>query len=163
MVTRSQAQSNAIARGGNEHEQTTTQRTLRHSIDAGGAADVGAAGIRAGCDGVTAPPAGAQEICGQRGRGDEVTKPATAPEKKKEKKPRTGPRSFNGVALDVRGAAAFLGTTDKTVRAMVERKLLPYRRLNSRIILLRTELEGFLVDLPGCTPDEARANHEARQ
>jgi len=73
-----------------------------------------------------------------------------------------GPRTLNGAALDVRGAAALVGTTEKTLRGMIDRRLVPFRRLNSRIILLRSELESFLVGLPGCTPDEARGNREAR-
>jgi len=64
--------------------------------------------------------------------------------------------------LDVRGAAAFLGTTEKTIRGMISRQLIPYRRLNSRIILVRSELERFLVDLPGVTIDEAKLNLEIR-
>ena len=74
-----------------------------------------------------------------------------------------GPRRIDGLALDVRTAAAILGTTEKTLRAMIERKLIPHRRLNSRIILLRNELESFLVGLPGCTTDEARSNVRQRQ
>ena len=64
--------------------------------------------------------------------------------------------------MDVRGAAAFLGTTEKTIRGMISRQLIPYRRLNSRIILVRSELERFLVDLPGVTIDEAKLNLEIR-
>jgi hypothetical protein len=74
-----------------------------------------------------------------------------------------GHRTINGTALDVRGAAAFLGTTEKTLRGLIGRQLIPFRRLNSRIILLRNELESFLADLPGCTPEQARANQEARR
>jgi hypothetical protein len=73
-----------------------------------------------------------------------------------------GPHSYNGAVLDVRGAAAFLGTTEKTIRGMISRQLIPYRRLNSRIILVRSELERFLVDLPGVTIDEAKLNLEIR-
>lgn len=74
-----------------------------------------------------------------------------------------GPRRIDGLALDVRGAAVFLGTTEKTLRGMVARRLIPFRRLNSRIVFLRSELENFLVSLPGCQPTEAKANQEARQ
>jgi len=70
--------------------------------------------------------------------------------------------TVNGAALDVRHTALFLGTSEKTVRGMIARQLIPYRRLNSRIILLRSELEHFLMDLPGCTLDEAQAHREAR-
>ena len=74
----------------------------------------------------------------------------------------TGPRTINGAALDVREASAFLGTTEKALRGMIDRQLVPYRRLNSRIILLRNELEYFLAGLPGVTLAEAKNNQEAR-
>lgn len=73
-----------------------------------------------------------------------------------------GPRRIDGACLDVRGAAVFLGMTEKTTRGMIARRLIPFRRLNSRIVLLRSELEHFLIGLPGCTPDEVQRNQEAR-
>jgi hypothetical protein len=73
-----------------------------------------------------------------------------------------GPRTINGAVLDVRGAAAFLGTTEKTLRGLIDRRLVPFRRLNSRVILVRSELETLLVGLPGCTLDEAKTNMEMR-
>jgi hypothetical protein len=73
-----------------------------------------------------------------------------------------GLRTINGAALDVRGAAVFLGTTEKALRGMIARQLVPYRRLNSRIVLVRSDLEQFLDGLPGVTLDEARTNREAR-
>jgi len=85
------------------------------------------------------------------------------PPPKKQQGQGLGPRTLNGAALDVRGAAAFLGTTEKTLRGMIGRQLVPFRRWNSRIIILRSELERFLADLPGCTPEQARANQEARR
>jgi hypothetical protein len=75
----------------------------------------------------------------------------------------TGPRTINGAALDVRAAAAFLGTTEKALRGMIDRQLVPHRRLNSRIILIRSELESFLVGLPGVTLGEAKTNQEMRR
>ena len=74
----------------------------------------------------------------------------------------TGPRTFNGAALDVRTGAAFLGGTQKQVRGLVSRKLIPFRRLGGRILFLRSELETWLSTLDGCNLDEARANREAR-
>jgi excisionase family DNA binding protein len=73
-----------------------------------------------------------------------------------------GPRTLNGAVLDVRSAAGLLGTTEKTVRRLVDRRALPFRRLNSRIIFLRAELETFLAALPGCSAKEARENIEMR-
>lgn len=74
-----------------------------------------------------------------------------------------GPRRIDGAVLDVRTAAAFLGGTEKQLRGMVDRRLIPFRRLNSRIVFVRRELEEFVVTLPGCTADEAKANLEARR
>lgn len=37
-----------------------------------------------------------------------------------------GPRRFDGELLDVRGAAAMLGTSEKLVRSRVERRLIPF-------------------------------------
>jgi hypothetical protein len=88
--------------------------------------------------------------------------PPRTPPKKKEGMG-TGPRRLNGAVLGVREAAAFLGTTEKTLRGLIARQLVPFHRLSSRIILLRSELASFLAGLPGCTPDEARANQAVRQ
>lgn len=75
----------------------------------------------------------------------------------------TGPRAINGAALDVRAASGFYGGTDKQTRGLVERRLIPFRRLGGRIVFLRSELEAWLQDLPGCTLDEARASREVRR
>ena len=65
--------------------------------------------------------------------------------------------------LDVAGAALLLGATHKAVRQRIARRLLPYRKLGSRILFLRTELEEFLAALPGCTLSEAQQNLEVRR
>ena len=75
----------------------------------------------------------------------------------------TGPRRFDGEVLDVRGAAAMLGTSEKLVRSRVERRLIPFRRLGARIVFLRQEIEQWLAALPGCTLTEAQANQEVRR
>jgi hypothetical protein len=74
----------------------------------------------------------------------------------------TGHRTINGAALDVRGAAALVGGTEKGIRGLVNRRVIPFRRLGVRIIFLKAELEEWLKALDGCTLDEARTNHEAR-
>jgi excisionase family DNA binding protein len=71
---------------------------------------------------------------------------------------RTRRRSFRGELLDVRGAAELLGTSEKTIRARVARQLIPFRRLGSRIVFRRHELETFLDDLPGVSIEAAREN-----
>ena len=65
--------------------------------------------------------------------------------------------------MDVRGGSAFLGWSEKTTRGMVDRRLVPFRRLNGRIIFLRAELEAWLTSLGGCNLEEARRNHDQRR
>ena len=74
-----------------------------------------------------------------------------------------GPRRIDGIKLDVRTAAAFLGVTEKTLRGQVARRLVPFRRQSSRIIFLKRELEEFLIALPGCSLTEALDNVHTRQ
>ena len=74
-----------------------------------------------------------------------------------------GPRTLNGQALDVRNAALFIGTTEKTVRGMVSRGLIPHRRMGKRIAFIRTELEAWLAALPGVSVEEAMENQGARR
>jgi hypothetical protein len=64
-----------------------------------------------------------------------------------------GNRTINGVLLDVRGAA-FLGLTEKTLRARVARHQVPFRVWGGRVVFVRADLERFLDELPGCTLGE---------
>lgn len=73
-----------------------------------------------------------------------------------------GPRTIAGAALDVRGGSHFLGWSEKRTRRLIERKLIPFRRLGGRIVFLRSELEAWLQSLDGCSLDEAQANQAAR-
>ena len=81
---------------------------------------------------------------------------------KKQRGQGLGPRTIDGAALDVRGASVFYGGTEKQTRGLVERRLIPFKRLGGRIIFLRSELEAWLSGLDGCTLDAARKNLEAR-
>ena len=75
-----------------------------------------------------------------------------------------GPRPVNGVLMDVATAAYFVGTTPKTIRGQVKRRLIPFRRLGGRIVFVRRELEEFLTTLDGgCTAAEAHANMMQRK
>lgn len=75
-----------------------------------------------------------------------------------------GFRRIDGAVMDVRTAAAFLGGSEKQLRGMVDRKLIPFRRLGStRIIFIRTEMEAWLANLPGCTIDQAQENLRVRR
>jgi hypothetical protein len=79
--------------------------------------------------------------------------------------PRTkrAPRSFTGAALDVRSCGTFMGTTDRVIRSLVAKGIIPYRRLGNRIVFLRSEIENWLTNLPGCSMEEARRNFRARE
>jgi hypothetical protein len=74
----------------------------------------------------------------------------------------TGRRLFNGHLLDVASGAAFLGGTEKQLRAWVDRRAVPFKRLGGRVVFLKAELEAFLVQLDGCGVDEAIQNLAAR-
>ena len=66
---------------------------------------------------------------------------------------------INGtLLLDVASAAHLLGCSERSLRARVRRQLVPYRKLDSRVVFRRDELQQFIEDLPGVTLDEARAN-----
>jgi hypothetical protein len=60
--------------------------------------------------------------------------------------------------LDVRGAMAMLGATERSVRGRVARHMLPFRKFHRRILFRRSELEQFIDMLPGCSLQEARKN-----
>ena len=95
-----------------------------------------------------------------------ATATTTAPRKpppRKTKGKGKGPHVINGLALGVPEAAQFYGGTVKQTRGLIERQMIPFRRLGGRIIFLRSELEEWLATLPGVTLDEARANQEARR
>lgn len=68
----------------------------------------------------------------------------------------------NAEVLNVTGAAAFLGTTEKALRRQVERGRVPYRRLGRKLIFLQGELAVWLKGLPGVTLAEVKAMQERR-
>ena len=67
-------------------------------------------------------------------------------------------RSYNGQLLDVAAASELLGCSERALRARIARRLIPYRRFSGRIVFVRSELEAFLMNLPGCSVKEARHN-----
>lgn len=73
-----------------------------------------------------------------------------------------GPRTIAGAMLDLRGGAAFLGLTEKMLRARVARRLIPFRRFGGRIVFVRRDLETFLAALEGCSAEEAVDNLKMR-
>jgi hypothetical protein len=88
--------------------------------------------------------------------------PKHIPPKKQEGQGR-GPRLINGAALDIHAGAQLFGGTEKQMRAMVARGVVPYRRIGSRIIFLKSELETWLAGLPGVTLAEAADNRKVRE
>jgi excisionase family DNA binding protein len=58
--------------------------------------------------------------------------------------------------LDVRAAAQLLGLTENAVRALVFRRMLPYRKHGRRVLFLEHELQAYMGTLPGVSVEEAR-------
>ena len=58
--------------------------------------------------------------------------------------------------------AAEMGATEKMIRAQVARKLLPHKKLGSRIVFLPDQVRAYLEHLPGVDVTEALANTKAR-
>lgn len=78
------------------------------------------------------------------------------------KGPGTGRRRLDGELLDVIGAAALLGTSEKCIRSRTARGLLPHRKWGGRVVFLRAELLDFIGKLEGCTVREALDNVATR-
>ena len=65
--------------------------------------------------------------------------------------------------LSVKEAAAFLGMTQDALRARIKRRVVPFRRLGGRVMLLRSELEQYIARLPGVDTDEALKAMQSRR
>jgi len=65
--------------------------------------------------------------------------------------------------MDIATLAARFGTSQRAIRARVNRGTIPFRRWQGRIIFLRGEVDAFLEGLAGCDVQDARKNLEARQ
>jgi len=65
--------------------------------------------------------------------------------------------------LTVARAAAFLGITEKALRARIARREIPFRRWGSRIFFVPAELSEFVRELTGCTLGEASQNLTKRR
>jgi hypothetical protein len=70
--------------------------------------------------------------------------------------------TFQGEILDVTSAASFLGISEKSLRARVARRMIPFKRWGGRVCFLRGELLDFLRSLEGCRIDEALQNGRER-
>lgn len=56
---------------------------------------------------------------------------------------------------DVRGAAEFLGISEKGLRKLVERRAIPFRRRSTRLLFDLRELEAWADSLPRVHLEEA--------
>lgn len=85
------------------------------------------------------------------------------PPPKRKKGQAQGPRTIDGEILDVSGLASFLGTSEKMIRARVDRGLLPFHRWSGRLIFVRSEVMDYMRGLPGCSVEEATENEAMRR
>jgi len=69
---------------------------------------------------------------------------------------------MNGAIKDIRSIAAKLGCSEKKIRSMVERQVIPYRKHGSRIVFIEHEIEEYFERLPGLSVDESILNLKRR-
>ena len=72
-------------------------------------------------------------------------------------------KAMNGAVLYVSTASLVYGPSERSLRGMIARGTIPYRRMQSRVVMLRSELDQFFSTLPGVSLDEARKNAAARR
>jgi excisionase family DNA binding protein len=65
--------------------------------------------------------------------------------------------------LSVRQAAEFFGTTEKAIRRRIEGGKLPYRKMGTKVVFIKSDLERFVERLPGLSPRDAEANLRAKE
>jgi predicted DNA-binding transcriptional regulator AlpA len=66
----------------------------------------------------------------------------------------------NGALLDVRAASQFLGGTERWLRRLLERGVVPCRRIGRNVFFKRSELEEFVDALPGISVRQAHYNRK---
>ncbi len=66
--------------------------------------------------------------------------------------------TVNGALLGVKAAAAYLGGTERWLRRLLERDLVPCKRIGRNVYFKRVWLDEFIDDLPGITPRQAPFN-----
>ena len=69
----------------------------------------------------------------------------------------------NGALLDVRSASQFLGASERWLRRLLERGIVPCRRIGRNVFFKKNELEEFIDELPGISPRQARFNAKKKQ
>jgi excisionase family DNA binding protein len=71
-------------------------------------------------------------------------------------------RTVNGLLLGVREAAALIGNSERSLRALIAQGVVPARRFAGRIVFRRAELEKWIENLPGLSLKDAELNRKAR-
>jgi len=61
----------------------------------------------------------------------------------------------------VDGASELFGPSPRAIRSMVARRQVPFRKLNGRVVFIKTELEEFVQSLPGVSLEEIRKKQTA--
>jgi excisionase family DNA binding protein len=69
-------------------------------------------------------------------------------------------RPVSGLLLDVKSAAEFLGGNERWLRRLLERGVVPCRRIGRNVYFKRSELEQFVDDLPGISVRQAHYNRK---
>ena len=72
-------------------------------------------------------------------------------------------RTVNGVLMGVPEAAALIGNSERSLRALVAAGVVPYRKLGGRVVFRREELEKWIERLPGVSLKDAELNQKVRQ
>ena len=60
--------------------------------------------------------------------------------------------------LDFPTGAILLSVTQGSLRGLIARRVVPFKKLGRRVMFQRRDLLAFIEGLHGCSPDEAREN-----
>lgn len=82
--------------------------------------------------------------------------------KEEDRKRPYAPQTISGALLDVRTAAAFIGNSERSLRALIANGEIPYKKLRGRIVFRREELEKWVETLPGLSMKDVEANRKVR-
>ena len=56
--------------------------------------------------------------------------------------------------LNVREAAAYLGRTERALRALILRRKIPFRKVGGRVIIDRLEADQWVKESPGTSAEQ---------
>lgn len=63
----------------------------------------------------------------------------------------------------IRQQAELLGKTERSLRGLVARRMIPFRKLGSRVVFIASEIDAWLAAMPGVTLSEAEENMAVRR